>query len=346
MAVGDGGAAGVVSDARKIYLSVGLSSFLGCAERKILVSNRALVHMVHNVDRSLPHDRDAMDGTTVSAFGVGDVRQGGQLFYEENIVGFGTTLAGLNGAIHQGINDVDGTGAAKLQGNVFAPGIIHTSNIRSANVEALPVGYTYPPTTVSISDPVAAERQIIDGASAGRVNFPEGQYAPIKASDADAAIIAGLPFSAFANEEQLVYDGLANTFWFRIDETAAPINPDLVEAAAFTPTLTAVANCSSPTVARAAYQRVLNRVLVDVVFDITLTTTATSTSIGVSLPIPHDLIVTSDVIGGSRVVSSTNQAGGYVNGDAANDRAQVTITPTSANGSTVRISASFAYMLS
>jgi hypothetical protein len=234
MAIGDGGGAGAVGDTRKIWVSIGLSHFDGCAQRKPMVSKRAFVHFVYCVDDSLPHFRDATDGTTISAYGCGDVREGGQLLYESNLVGFGTTAAGLAGAVHQGIADADGTGAAKLLSNVFAPGIINTSDIRAASVVALPPTYTYPPasTVPSFADPVTARRAIIEGAGAGRTNFPRGNFVQLTAAEADAMFLPGIayPLSSFANGQQIVYD--EGIFSVRIDEESPLEEPSVVDALA------------------------------------------------------------------------------------------------------------------
>lgn len=122
-------------------------------------------------------------------------------------------------------------------------------------------------------------------------------------------------------------------------------NLPTLASGSFTPALTAVSNCSALSVNRASYMQIGKRVHVSIVIAGTLTTTAVSTAIGIALPVARDFTVTSDVQGECRAVSSTNQVGGYVTADATNDRAQMTLTPTTATGAAFTVSASFSYML-
>jgi hypothetical protein len=91
----------------------------------------------------------------------------------------------------------------------------------------------------------------------------------------------------------------------------------------WTPTLTGTANVASVTAFLCHYTRIGNQVMCRGLFNVTPTAASdTNTTVGVSLPVPSNLGVTTDLTGIANY--SGTQRGGRVSADVTNDRATVT----------------------
>mgnify|MGYP001615560273 CR=1 FL=1 len=90
----------------------------------------------------------------------------------------------------------------------------------------------------------------------------------------------------------------------------------------YTPTLTNVANLDGSTAYEAQYLRVGSVVTVSGKFDINPTLAATLTQLGISLPIASNIGATEDCAGVAFASGIAGQ-GGAIDGDAANNRAEL-----------------------
>lgn len=106
-------------------------------------------------------------------------------------------------------------------------------------------------------------------------------------------------------------------------------------AGTYTPTLTASANSSSPSLGKATYLRIGDIVQVSVVFSIFATAANTETLILMTLPVASNLASdTTDLIGSGssqQIATPTNSYPVTVYANAASDRALVSFTPSVAS---------------
>lgn len=101
----------------------------------------------------------------------------------------------------------------------------------------------------------------------------------------------------------------------------------------YTPTLTNVSNVDASGANQASYVRVGNQVTVTGSITVDPTAVSASTIVGISLPIASNIGATSDVNG--TAASAGIQQSGAIEGDAANDRAQMRFFATDASNRTM-----------
>ncbi len=94
-----------------------------------------------------------------------------------------------------------------------------------------------------------------------------------------------------------------------------------LETGVYTPGLTGVANVASYIAQQCIYARLGDTVIVSGTLSLQPTSSATSTILGISLPIASNLASAADVSGSG--ASGGAQQSGAIEGDAANDRAQI-----------------------
>lgn len=112
----------------------------------------------------------------------------------------------------------------------------------------------------------------------------------------------------------------------------------------YTPTLTGVANITTLTLKRATWERIGNKVNVDLVVDAEPTNNNTQTTFGIDFPLAQAIANDYEVCGmGHSVDGTANQHGLAVYGDATNDRAEVTYYET--HGATDTLNIHFSYMV-
>lgn len=117
-----------------------------------------------------------------------------------------------------------------------------------------------------------------------------------------------------------------------------------VGSGTYTPTLTAVTNCSSPTLNDNSfrYTRVGNVVEVSGTFTLTTTAANTSTQLDISLPIASNMTTAIDLSGnGSCRVTSAATYPGYVTANFTNDRASFFIYAHAASSNSYSVSFSY-----
>lgn len=112
----------------------------------------------------------------------------------------------------------------------------------------------------------------------------------------------------------------------------------------YVPTLTAVANITTLTMRSAHWERVGNKVTVDLVVDAEPSANNTQTTFGIDIPLAKNFINNYDVIGmGHSVDGTANQHGLAVYADTTNDRAECTYYET--HGATDTLNIHFSYMI-
>lgn len=112
----------------------------------------------------------------------------------------------------------------------------------------------------------------------------------------------------------------------------------------YVPTLTAVLNINSLTLKRGTWERIGNKVNVDLVVDAEPTSNNTQTTFGIDFPLAQAIGNDYEVIGmGHSIDGTANQHGLAVYGDVTNDRAEVTYYET--HGATDTLNIHFSYMI-
>ncbi len=102
-----------------------------------------------------------------------------------------------------------------------------------------------------------------------------------------------------------------------------------IASGTWTPTLTNVANISASTASPCQWIRVGNVVTCSLYFSVDPITAGSTTNLGISLPIASGLASISQVAGSTNCENTTNNAGGVILADVANDRAQMNFVPAS-----------------
>lgn len=149
--------------------------------------------------------------------------------------------------------------------------------------------------------------------------------------------------SVVLNSSSSVYEFRFNTAnnRFNMVSTTPPVLP-IVVSGTYTPTLTAVANCTALSVVKAYYSRNGNIVNATVRVQGTQTAGSTATKFEISLPVASALVIDSDVIGAADT-NAPAPAVGYCNGNAATDNAAVGFVSTASAGAVFQLNVMFQY---
>ena len=244
----------------------------------------------------------------------------------------GTALVTLSTAATERLR-INSSGAFGLSGaNYGTAGQVLTSNGSSSaptwasggiggSISAGQVAYGSGVNTIK-GESVFTYNDVTDELTVRRIKLTTG------GAFSAVAITGALVDPTTLTDGDIWYNTTSNKF--RVRENGSSVNlmtSSTVLSGTYTPTFTAVANCSGITSFDSQYLRVGNVVTVSGRVGLTVTSGTTTTTVGISIPIASNFTITSQCSGtGNQTLGNVS---GVIIADSTNDRAELTFTSSS-----------------